>query len=60
VVDMDTVLLVDTLTETEGERIYATLGPKGHLCSKEELLAMCRRAIADVQAGNGREIDLTY
>lgn len=59
--DMDSVLLFDTLTDDpdNGERIFATLGPQGHLCSKEELLAMCRAAIADVRAGNGRDIDLT-
>lgn len=58
--DMETRLLFDNLTETSGERIYVTLGPKGHLCSNAELLAMCRRAIADVRSGNGEDVDLSY
>jgi len=57
--DMDTVLLVNTLTDTGGEYISCTLGPDSDKFTREELLAMCRTAIADVAAGNGEDIDLS-
>lgn len=56
--DMDTVVLVNTLASEEGgEYLACTLGPQGHLLSRNELEAMCRKAIADVEA---EDIDLAY
>ena len=55
--DMDSVLLINTLDQEDGIYLSATLGPKGHLCSHDELIAMCFKAINDHEA---EEINLEY
>ena len=55
--DMDTVELVNTLDDEGGEQIFVTLGPDGHKLSKDELLAIVRKALADE---NTRDVDLTF
>ena len=54
--DMDTVILKND----DEEYISVTLGPEGHLCTNDELMTMVRTAIASIQRGEDREIDLTY
>ena len=54
--DMDTVILKND----DDEYISVTLGPRGHLYTNEQLMTMVRTAIASVESGEGREVDLTY
>ena len=54
--DMDTIVI----RNRPDEYISATLGPEGHKVSHIALMRIIAKAIKDIKAGNGEEINLDY